>query len=101
MSLDYIQSVIIETVGPFITETRLHDQDHEERIRHLDLDSLPPFIMFLVYKAATISTARLSTNLDDNDGLGRLRILRNLLHLAGERWLNGGKSDESLQRCRS
>jgi hypothetical protein len=89
-SLDHVLSTIMETIAPFIVETR-----------HLDLDALPPFIVFLVYKAARISTARISTKLDDIDELVRLSILRKFLNLAGKRWLSGGKSDGSLQRSGS
>ncbi|KAI0123778.1 hypothetical protein BJ170DRAFT_687030 [Xylariales sp. AK1849] len=53
----------------------------------IDFNFLPPFVMFLVYKAAAIITERLSMDGDPNEKMRKLKILRNFLRIVGERWL--------------
>ncbi|KAE9367245.1 hypothetical protein N431DRAFT_495533 [Stipitochalara longipes BDJ] len=53
----------------------------------IDFHLLPPFVSFLVYKAAEIVTERLLININSNESLQQLRVLRNFLIIAGRRWL--------------
>ncbi|KAH6669808.1 hypothetical protein B0J14DRAFT_671429, partial [Halenospora varia] len=53
----------------------------------IDFNLLPPFVTFLVYKAAAIITERLLMGSDSNEELKKLRILRNFLRIVGERWV--------------
>ncbi|KAK3661595.1 hypothetical protein LTR56_000083 [Elasticomyces elasticus] len=59
--------------------------------RSVDFNSFPPFVTFLVYKAAMITTERLSMGLNADDGLARLRTLRKMLRILSKRWLSCGK----------
>jgi hypothetical protein len=59
--------------------------------RSVDFNHFPPLVTFLVYKAAMITTERLSMQLDANDGLARLRTLRKFLKIVAKRWLSCGK----------
>ena len=59
--------------------------------RSIDFNYFPPLVALLVYKAAMITTERLSMQLDANDGLARLRTLRKFLRIVAERWLSCGK----------
>ncbi|KAK5677467.1 hypothetical protein LTS10_010039 [Elasticomyces elasticus] len=70
-------STITSTVEVFATEKR-----------SIDFSSFPPFVSFLVYKAAMITTERLSMGLDADDGLARLRTLRKMLRIMSKRWLS-------------
>jgi hypothetical protein len=56
----------------------------------INFDFLPPFVTFLVYKAAAIVTERLLMNRDSNDGLKQLKIMRSFLGIMKERWLGCG-----------
>jgi hypothetical protein len=56
------------------------------------------FVMFLVYKTAAIVTERLLMNSDLNEGLKKLRILRNFLRIVGERWLGCGELKKTLEK---
>ena len=47
--------------------------------------------------ALMITTERLSMELDANDGLARLRILRNFLKIVAERWLSCRKLTQTSQ----
>ncbi|KAK9234997.1 hypothetical protein V1525DRAFT_452332 [Lipomyces kononenkoae] len=75
-SLISVLSIITSIVEPFTLGTH-----------SIDFNLLPPFVTFLVYKAAAIVMERLLMDSDSNEGLKRLRLLRNFLMLAGERWL--------------
>ncbi|KAK3659075.1 hypothetical protein LTR56_001512 [Elasticomyces elasticus] len=55
--------------------------------RSIDFSSFPPFVTSLVYKAALITTERLSMGLDADEGLARLRTLRKFLRVVSKRWL--------------
>jgi hypothetical protein len=79
-SLICILSTINSTVELFTMGTR-----------SIDFNYFPPLVTFLVYKAAMITTERLSMGLDANDGLARLRTLRKFLRIVAERWLSCGK----------
>ncbi|KUJ07160.1 uncharacterized protein LY89DRAFT_631706 [Mollisia scopiformis] len=78
-SLLSILSTITSTVEPFTVGTR-----------SIDFNSFPPLVTFLVYKAAMITTERLSRGLDaaNDDGMARLRTLRKFLRIVGKRWLS-------------
>ncbi|EXJ82580.1 hypothetical protein A1O3_06393 [Capronia epimyces CBS 606.96] len=55
---------------------------------------VPPFVTFLVYKAAAIVTKRLlvdTSSSGSDEELGKLRLLRNFLKIMGARWLGCGK----------
>jgi hypothetical protein len=79
-SLNCILSTITSTVEPFTNGAR-----------SVEFNYLPPLVTFLVYKAAIITTERLSMELDANDGLARLRTLRKFLRIVAKRWLSCGK----------
>ncbi|ETN41056.1 uncharacterized protein HMPREF1541_02991 [Cyphellophora europaea CBS 101466] len=57
----------------------------------IDYNCLPPFVVFLAYKAAALATQRLWLDKDTNEGLRKLRILRKFLAVVGERWLSGSQ----------
>ncbi|PVH74737.1 hypothetical protein DL98DRAFT_428900 [Cadophora sp. DSE1049] len=70
-------SAVASAVEPFTNGTQ-----------SVDFELLPPFIIFLVYKAAAIVTERLLMGSDSTeDELKRLRALRKFLRVVGERWL--------------
>ncbi|KAH6719566.1 hypothetical protein BKA61DRAFT_714205 [Leptodontidium sp. MPI-SDFR-AT-0119] len=58
--------------------------------------SIPPFVMFLVYKAAVITTGRLQNGIEPKANLQRLRVLRNYLTATAQRWLAGERFLELL-----
>lgn len=80
-------STITSTVEPFTLGTQ-----------YVDFNFLPPFVTFLVYKAAAIVTERLLTTSDSNEGLRKLRILRNFLMIMGERWLSCGELSKTVEK---
>ncbi|KAH8663395.1 hypothetical protein BGZ60DRAFT_411213 [Tricladium varicosporioides] len=75
-SLISVLSTICSTVEPFAQGTQ-----------SIDFKCFPPFVTFLVYKAAAIITERLLAGNDSNEGLKNLRSLRRFLGIVGERWL--------------
>ncbi|KAK9252678.1 hypothetical protein V1507DRAFT_436037 [Lipomyces tetrasporus] len=75
-SLISIVSTITSTVEPFTLG-----------MQSIDFNFLPPFVTFLVHKAAAIVTGWLLMDSDSNEGMRKLRILRNFLRIVGERWL--------------
>ncbi|GFF34230.1 hypothetical protein IFM51744_02381 [Aspergillus udagawae] len=75
-SLNSILTTITDTVYPFVSGTRA-----------IDLDRLPPFITFLVYKAAGLVTERMWMEFDSTEALRKLRILREFLKMVKARWL--------------
>ncbi|KAL6900060.1 hypothetical protein GGI43DRAFT_56031 [Trichoderma evansii] len=75
-SLDALLVNVTSTVEPFVVG-----------IQTLHFNRLPPFITFLVYKAAALVTSKLCVDIDWNDGLRKLRILRGFLRMASARWL--------------
>ena len=85
--LTSVLSTITSTVEPFILGTQ-----------SIDFNFLPPFVTFLVYKAAAIITERLLTNSGSNEELKKLRILRNFLRIVGERWLGCGELSKTFER---
>lgn len=56
-----------------------------------DLDKIPPFINFLVYKAASIVTVRLRDQLIFEKNVQTLKTLREFLNRIRTRWLAAGK----------
>ncbi|KAJ9614600.1 hypothetical protein H2200_002737 [Cladophialophora chaetospira] len=76
-SLICILSTITSTLELFTTGTR-----------SIEFNTFPPLVTFSVYKAAMITTERMSMELDSNDGLARLRTLRKFLKIVAKRWLS-------------
>lgn len=64
----------------------------------IDFDRLPPFVGFLVYKAAAIITERLPMDSDSDEKMRILKILRNFLRIVGERWLGCSESSTTLDK---
>ncbi|OJK04245.1 hypothetical protein ASPACDRAFT_1864064 [Aspergillus aculeatus ATCC 16872] len=75
-SLNPVLTAITNMVRPFVGGTQ-----------SIDLNRLPPFIIFLVYKAAALVTARMWMEADSSEALRTLRVLRGFLKLANARWL--------------
>lgn len=69
--------------------------DIVERVAGLNRDniepSLPPFVSFLIYKAAAIATGRLQNGMEPEANLQRLKVLRKALTTTAQRWLAGGE----------
>lgn len=80
-------STITSKVEPFTTGTR-----------SIDFNYLSPLVTFLVYKAAMITTERLSIHVDVNNGLERVRTLRKFLKMMAKRWLSCGKLNRTSQK---
>lgn len=57
----------------------------------VDVQTISPFILHLIYKAAAIVTERLQVRLDVESNLQKVRTFRKILKLMGQRWLAGGK----------
>ncbi|KAF8863900.1 hypothetical protein BDZ45DRAFT_582934 [Acephala macrosclerotiorum] len=74
--LNALVATITSIVEPFILGTQ-----------NLNFNILPPFVTFLVYKAAAIVTERLWMDINPNEGLRKLRTLRGFLKLVSTRWL--------------
>lgn len=79
-SLDALIEVILKFVEPF-SEAK-HDVNHS---------ILPPFITYLVYKAAAILTEKIRSGDDSSKSLGKLKSLRYVLRSVNNRWLGAGK----------
>ena len=75
-SLSSLLIAITDMVHPFVSGER-----------SLNLDRLPPFITFLVYKTASLITERIWMASDSNEALQRLQTLRGFLKLVNARWL--------------
>jgi hypothetical protein len=86
-SLTCILSTITSTVELFTMGTR-----------SIDFNYFSPLVTFLMYKAAMITTKRLSMELDANKGVARLRTLRKFLRMAAKRWLSYGKLSRTSQK---
>lgn len=67
----------------------------------IDLQRVPPFGMFLVYKAAAILTENLLVKGTSIEDLRKLKILRTFLRMSGKRWLISGKSSTVHKSDRS
>ncbi|KAK1142216.1 hypothetical protein N8T08_008142 [Aspergillus melleus] len=70
-SLNPILTTITNAIYPFVSGTQT-----------LDLARLPPFLAFLVYKAASLVTERMWMESDSSEALRKLRILRGFLKLS-------------------
>jgi hypothetical protein len=86
-SLISVLSTITSTVEPFTLGTQ-----------SIDFDLLPPFVTFLVYKAAAIVTESLLMDSKSNEGLKQLKILRNFLRIVGERWLGCSELSRTFKK---
>lgn len=84
-SLKTLLTTISNTVSPFVSGTQA-----------IDFDRLPPFIIFLVYKAAGLVTERMWMEADSSEALRTLRILRGFLKLVNARWLCCGTLTKSF-----
>ena len=49
----------------------------------------PPFVTFLVHKAAALTTGKLQADVEPEANLQRLRVLRITLTVIAQRWLAG------------
>ncbi|TVY41848.1 hypothetical protein LOCC1_G004835 [Lachnellula occidentalis] len=76
-SLNSVLNTVTSVVEIFMLDTR-----------PIPFSPIPPFVAFLVFKAAAIVTQRLLLDIDSSEDLKRLRILRNFLGVAGKRWLS-------------
>jgi len=74
--LDLMLANTTDSISPFVDGTKA-----------IDFDRLPPFALFLVYKAATLVTERVWHAPDSSEALRKLRLLREFLALASARWL--------------
>lgn len=63
----------------------------EEDTVVVDVQTVSPFILHLIYKAAAIVTARLHSSLDLESNLQKVRTCRKILKVMGQRWLAGGE----------
>ena len=86
-SLISLLSTITSTVGPFALGTQ-----------SIDFNFLPPFVTFMVHKAAAIVTDRLLMDRNSNEGLEQLRILRSFLRIGSERWLGCCELGKTYER---
>lgn len=57
----------------------------------VDVQTISPFILHLIYKAAAIVTERSQLSLDVELNLQKVRTFRKILKLMSQRWLAGGK----------
>lgn len=78
--LDVLVGDIVNIVKPFT----------EDKTRG-DMNLLPPFIVYLVYKAAETVTENLPIYDYSKASLERLKVFRRFLRLISDRWLAGGK----------
>jgi hypothetical protein len=76
--LDALIEIISKIVEPF------------GRGKDVDLKILPPFIVYLVYKAASIVSERIRMGDESKNNLRRFKSLRNVLQLISQRWLVAG-----------
>lgn len=66
--------------------------------KSVDFNLLPPFVTFLVYKAAAVVTNRLFLDIDWNAGIKDLRTLRSFLQIVAKRWVGCGELIEMFER---
>jgi hypothetical protein len=59
---------------------------------------IPPFVTFLLYKAAAITTRKLQADVEPEENLQRLKVLRSSLKVMAQRWLSGGKKTVKLHQ---
>ncbi|OJJ07492.1 hypothetical protein ASPVEDRAFT_46794 [Aspergillus versicolor CBS 583.65] len=77
--LDSVLTSITDAISPFVSSPA---------VQAIDLDRLPPFALFLVYKAAVVVTERVWLAPDSSkEALRKLQVLRGFLSLVGARWL--------------
>lgn len=89
-NVNYVASQALVSTVSAVASATLPFTDGTQLI---DFDLLPPFVAFLVYKAAAIVTERLLMGSDSTeDEITRLRTLRKFLWVVGERWQGCSKS---------
>ncbi|KAI2959661.1 transcriptional regulator family: Fungal Specific TF [Aspergillus niger] len=81
------QTLATSSINPLLTNITDMVHPFVNGAQVLDLDRFPPFITFLVYKAARIVTERIWMETDTNEALRKLRILREFLQMVNARWL--------------
>jgi hypothetical protein len=81
------QSLATSSLTPILTTITNMVYPFVSGIQVIDLDRLPPFNIFLVYKAAGLVTERMWMEADSSEALRKLRILRGFLKLVNARWL--------------
>jgi predicted AAA+ superfamily ATPase len=69
----------------------IYDMVHSFVVDEDDLDRIPPFVNFLLYKAASIVTVRLRDQLNFEKNTQMLKSLRVFLDRLNTRWLTAGK----------
>ncbi|KAL6856392.1 hypothetical protein J3F83DRAFT_753229 [Trichoderma novae-zelandiae] len=69
----------------------IHDIIQSLNADESELDGIPPFVNFLLYKAASIVTVRLRDQLNFEKNARILKTFRDFLHLIKTRWLAGGR----------
>ncbi|KAL2832303.1 hypothetical protein BJY01DRAFT_101583 [Aspergillus pseudoustus] len=74
--LDLMLTNTAEMISSFVSGARV-----------IEFDRLPPFALFLVYKAAALVTERVWLAPDSDEALRKVRALRGFLTLASARWL--------------
>lgn len=79
-----------EAVNSLIDDIVKHVADIDENFGAPEELSVPPFVIFLVYKAAVITTGKVQNGIEGN--LQKLRILRKALTSTAQRWLAGGEN---------
>ncbi|ETR97623.1 hypothetical protein M419DRAFT_91228 [Trichoderma reesei RUT C-30] len=69
----------------------IYDMVHSFVVDEDDLDRIPPFVNFLLYKAASIVTVRLRDQLNFEKNTQMLKSLRVFLDRLNTRWLTAGR----------
>jgi hypothetical protein len=85
---DFLDATVLNDILPTIS---FIFEPIATEARSIDFNYFPPLVTLLIYKAALLTTQRLSIGIDGDEGLARLRILRKCLSLVSERWLSCSK----------
>lgn len=90
------QTLAISSLNPMLTTVTNMIYPFVSGAQAIDFDRLPPFIIYLVYKAAGLVTKRMWMETDSSEALRKLRILREFLKLVNARWSCGSKLTRSF-----
>lgn len=90
------QTLATSSLNPILTTVTNMIHPFASGAQAIDFDRLPPFIIFLVYKAAGLVTKRMWMETDSSEALRKLRILREFLKLVNARWSCGSKLTRSF-----
>jgi hypothetical protein len=66
-----------------------------QEIESVDFHQLPPFVTFVVYKAAAEITKRMIMGTAAPEGLAQLKALRTFLGMVAQRWLGAGEYSQT------